>query len=45
LRRKIRPGFRLVKCHGVVKAVPFDDGRTLGSRASVYLNNASARGA
>jgi hypothetical protein len=45
LRRKIRPGFRLVKCHCVVKAVPFDDGHTLGSRGPVYLDNPSARGA
>ncbi len=45
LRRKIRPGFRLVKCHCVVKVVPFDDGHALGSRGPVYLNNPSARGA
>src|SRR4029077_20359812 len=29
---KVRPGFRLVECHCVIQAVPFDDARTLGRR-------------
>ena len=42
---KVRPGFRLVECHSVIQAVPFDDGRTLGRRPTLYLNNRSGRGA
>jgi hypothetical protein len=45
LRCKVRPGFRLVECHSVIQAVPFDDGRTLGSRPTLYLNNPSGCGA
>src|ERR1700687_5143368 len=45
LGRKVRPGLRLVECHCVVQAVPFYDGRTLGSGPPLYLNNLSARGA
>jgi hypothetical protein len=42
---KVRPGFRLVECHSVIQAVPFDDGRTLGRRPTLYLNNPSGCGA
>jgi hypothetical protein len=42
---KVRPGFRLVECHSVIQAVPFDDGRTLGRRPTLYLNNPSSCGA
>jgi hypothetical protein len=38
---KVRPGFRLVECHCVIQAVPFDDARTLGRRPTLYLNNPS----
>ena len=42
---KVRPGFRLVECHCVIQAVPFDDARTLRRRPTLYLNNPSGRGA
>jgi hypothetical protein len=42
---KVRPCFRLVERHCVIQAVPFDDGRTLGRRPALYLNNSSGRGA
>ena len=33
----VRPSFRFVKRHRVVKAVPFDDGDILGGRRSLYV--------
>jgi hypothetical protein len=42
---EVRPSFRLVERHCVIQAVPFDDGRTLGRRPTLYLNNPSGCGA
>jgi hypothetical protein len=42
---KVCPGFRLIECHRIIQAVPFDHGHVLGSRPAVYLNDPSGRGA
>ena|SRR5437879_4000989 len=42
---KVRPGFRLVECHCVIHAVPFDDAHTLWRGSTLYLNNPSGCGA
>jgi hypothetical protein len=39
------PGFRLVKCHCVVQALPRDDGHILGSRRPLNVFNPSGHGA